>query len=420
MVAQKYNKFNTVIPYNHSSASSSDKVAIVDSPNGSGKKIGIWRRATTPYIYAAEHNPATDTWTELTISGALADDFSYDRMLGYCSTNSTIYLFDNTRNSISQLYPFTLSGTTLTIGTPVDISAQVPNVTAAYEAKSTRMTWNGTYLYFMNSVTGALKRYEPNGATWSTLSSGWIYSRESDNWLFWYSDGNLYRYAYPRDTTTGSTKYPRFTKYNIAGDSWSDLTPIPLWRSDSPSIIQESSSGLGVLVDPNDDSVMYVVQQNLWFEYNTAADTWRYLGNGYGTSSFNAIGFGSSEVSKTALMSIADGYAWCYPGTGSYSHYVYFCGGNIISGTAFGTFPSAGKLKGIDISNFSNYDRPNDYLNDFLLISVDGGSYELMDMRDTAVPIESQNLNIVWTTSLKIKAFAINEPSGRILYEDNT
>lgn len=415
-----YKSFETAIPYNHPSASSGYQLAICPSPSGSNKKLAVWRRqSTSPYFSAAEHDPSTDTWTVLTISGALPAEFSYDYMVSYVSSTNTAYWFDNTRSTISQLIPLTISGTTLTVGTPIDISAQIPNASAAYEAKKTRMTTNGTLLYFYNSYSGVLKSFNPNTSTWATLTSSWSRDRESYNWIFWYSDGNLYRLEYDADTTTNNTQYPRFTAYNIAGASWSILTPPPLfYNPGNVAYIQENN--LGVAADPADDTWFLIGIQSQNFQYVVADDEWIWLGNGYGTSNFNSFGWGNSDTFKTAILDFANEYAWLPSGYPSYNNYIYFMGSNIITGNAFGTLPTAGVLKGIDHNNFSNYPRPNGYNTRFLFVSVDGGPYTRIDMTNFPVGVTEQNLNIKWTSSIKFRGFAVNEPTLLIAYEDHS
>jgi hypothetical protein len=196
--------------------------------NRAGQVLFVEYTAGSPYIsaklYTDSERGLNHTYISLTISGALGEALLNSGLYGYLrlvySTEQDKYYLKSDNASVKKVYPLTLSGTTLTIGTAIDISAAFAGTSATID-----MTTDGTDLWFLDTA-GVLKKYDLSAGTMSSALSApsltGYFTTNVGPWRFDASSGYLW-FAGWNSTTVGGAKFTVFQKYNIATDTWSNV-----------------------------------------------------------------------------------------------------------------------------------------------------------------------------------------------------
>lgn len=391
---------------------------MVKSPNA-GKFIILEQKTATPYVAAKEYDPATKVTTTLTVSGAMTDgNDTQDREgIVYVSSNSTIYVHRyGAGTPVSKLIPYTLSGTTLTKGTEIDISADIP----VADARNNVITTDGTYIYFFNVQTGVLKRCSNVGTGFVTLTGTTTFgsgSTNRSNGQIWKSGSYLYVF---RQSTYADRD---FRRYNIAGDSWASRS-ITFPVGYDLSVINDYSNSWAVIADEADDTYFYLHSKSTnsdvsLYRYTSATDTWAYVqAITWVNGRMMAYATGNNNDIKVSPMVIASNYAFCHVGytsnlTGVYLDISEWIMSGLVSYTGSGSFEGIYRASG-DTANPNKNDPPR------IGYIVDGGTEQYLDLTNIGRDIFDQKLNIRFTTSLKIKSYditiAINPIGTQILY----
>jgi len=210
----------------------------------------ITGQSTSPYFKASLYDSNKNTMTSLTISGALGETNSdlKDASLVWLPTRSAWYLKSG---GAAKVYPLTLSGTTLTVGSSIDISGSF--ATAANTLMTADVT---TGLFFFDNVAGVLKKYTTSGLSAGSFGSALTnpaagYSTtagDASEMGFNYSNGKIYFCA----PSVAAGLVVTFQEYSVAGDSWSTKT----WPSALKPFIAKSSM---ILADPTDNTYIWLL-----------------------------------------------------------------------------------------------------------------------------------------------------------------
>lgn len=228
----------------------------------SGKYLKVLGLVGSPYLSAKLYDDATNVWTTLTISGAMEEAANQNDgtlFLAYSDEQSKYYL---KTSGAKKFYPLTLSGTTLTIGTAVDISAAFAGVTGTIA-----MVGDRTDLWFLDTA-GVLKVYDLSGASMSTAKAVPNLSGFALNVTYWklhYANGYIWLFGAASAATTAVIG--KMQKYDIAGNSWSTPTTPSLLTKTDGYVIDGQWSTLTIYVDPTISTHFYVFTYSSLYKY---------------------------------------------------------------------------------------------------------------------------------------------------------
>lgn len=234
-----------------------------------GKYVAVGYAAASPYITAKLYDDTTDTWTALTISGALAEatvSSNHQMILVYSDSQGKYYLKSN-NTSVKKIYPLTLSGTTLTVGTAIDFSAQFAGTSA-----TVTMTSDRSDLYLMDTA-GVLKKYTIGGSSWSAALSApsvtGIYTTSMEGWKFHCTNGYLIFAACASGGLT--TALTKFQTYNIAGNTWTTQTVLFGTQAGQTSVANDSNwAYLNIFADTSTTDFYYTTYSAIYkFNWST-------------------------------------------------------------------------------------------------------------------------------------------------------
>lgn len=385
--------------------------------------------ATTPFIKADLYDSNTRKLTALTISSALAEVlYSANNTMAECSigysSGQTKWYIKGANTAVHKVYPLSLSGTTLTVGTAIDISATY----AASKADEVAMTSDLTDLWFidLSGNNGARKYTLPAtgfGAAQTAPTNTGYYQATSSvtyNHHFFYSNAKLYLLS------SGADKGPVavFQEFNIAGNSWTDKGVPAALSSEMCSLVEpivDPASNTNIYfylpyrADANTNSVpepmvvRYTLASNTseiychlsaspWGGNLTTAPTDHIAGNGSGINNF----------SRAGAMSVANGdmvFVWQTTTTAGDIHNVGTKWGRV---TAW-NYTGSGVLKGI--ACHSQITAGSSSAAGFELnmpvsaiITVDGDSTDRISCLHSSQPYETINgLNISFSTSIRVE-----------------
>lgn len=381
------------------------------------KYLAVMPRTTSPFINAQLINTETDLIETLTVSGALSGSLAgaYNYDLTYSDEQSSWYLMVG-----NNIYPLTLSGTTLTIG-------------ASFTGPSQgTMTGDKTDLYWLDmSGTDTFTHRDLSGATNNVLtppltylSTGLVSTRTAGR--IRYSNGKIYMIgSYDGQATN------EFQVYDIAGDSWTrlPLPPTKTGRLDDCILITDPDDNTHIWLYTGPSGLLNRMPQLLEFE--TAGESWttrcfgsllpgplrdlttdttRLFQSFFSVN--DSMSSGVADISNGDIITVLDINS-SFTGT---MDDVCNWGDNrattILDYTGSGEFLGASAPMAVQWATSNQSSSP--VLNAFvtLRLTIDGSSVRTIQLGGLDPDITSSLFSVKFSTSLKIDVLPIGGPSA--------
>lgn len=337
-----------------------------------GKYLIVTGAAGSPYMSAQLYDDALDTYTALTISGALgeaANQTDATMYLTYSDEQGKYYL---KTSGAKKFYPLTLSGTTLTIGTAVDITAAFAGTTATIA-----MTGDRTDLWFLDTA-GVLKKYDLSAVSMgSALAVPSLTGFDTTNTTYWklhYANGYLWFFA--AKTASASGIIGKIQKYNISGNSWSTITiPAALTSAYWGAASESYWSSIQLMIDPTVDTYFYIATLNNVWKFTVSDSSMEYIYSIGTASSITLINTytqksSASAASKYEAADFSRGFSFYPANTYTINPLRWLT----TDSSLWVTITGAGYLEGIQsfVSSAAGYqDLQNNVL---MLYQIDGGA----------------------------------------------
>lgn len=372
-------------------------------------------QSTSPYFKASLYDSVKNTMTSLTISGALGETNSdlKDASLVWLPTRSAWYLKSG---GAAKVYPLTISGTTLTVGSAIDISGSF--ATAANTLMTADVT---TGLFFFDNVAGVLKKYTTSGLSAGSFGSALTnpaagYSAtagDASEMGFNYSNGKIYFFA----PSVAAGLVVTFQEYSVAGDSWSTKT----WPSMLKPFIAKSSM---ILADPTDNTYVWLLgAQNTTSDvYDPTLVRWKSSDNtsevyAQITGCGLALRTGQTPTTqtvaciakcmRTGVVSVTNGDMVFASGAAGTTYYAFNCGTKWNRVTIF-NYTGSGYLLGLSapvgVQNSSGGAIAMPIMSPVtFIVTVDGGTERWIQASGLSLDQAFLNIKLQFATSLKVE-----------------
>lgn len=361
--------------------SSSRSNVIVKHPTDANKVVIIHTSSGT-YIEFYTYDFVTKEVVKLTQSGVSVANTSTAEYPEAVVIGTTIYFYNKTSTGTNYVYTYTISGTTITQGTSIDISSNISTADNHY----TKMATDGTYLYFlehngssdafhrMTTAGSFTSRAVPNSHFYSASGAVQLFGRGTDKIFafggFSNSDGVLVLEEYDVSSNTWTVK--GYNSFDTSGQAYA--ISCDQENEDSPIYYISNQRGL-YEIDPTDASETYLgggdTESNIPY-VNVTSGAGQYTCVNYFDSTNNRMLLPTSENGVFADMT------------------PYLAGQFEVSGR--GTFVGA-DTSSSDETNRVSYHR--------MSIQVDGGAW--IPIIDYQEPVGLQSFRIPFTTSLKVR-----------------
>lgn len=354
---------------------------VVKHPSDANKVV-IIHCATGTTINFYTYDFVTKVVTELTQSGVSVVNTSTPEYPEAVIIGTTIYFYNKTSTGTNYVYTYTISGTTITQGTSLDISSNISTSDNHY----TKMATDGTYLYFYehNGASDVFHRYSTAGAYTAMANPATnFYSASGAVQLFGRGTDKIYAFG-GYDNSHGLLA---LEEYDVSANTW---TLKGLSSFDTQGV------AYGVCCDQeNEDSPIYYISSNRGlYEIDPTDGSETYLGGGdtesnipyvvanTGSGQYMTVFYFDSTNNRMILPTSENGvFADMTP---------YLAGQFEVSGR--GTFVGA-DTSSSDATNRVSYHR--------MSIQVDGGAW--IPIIDYQEPVGLQSFRIPFTTSLKVR-----------------
>lgn len=211
-----------------SQASATVAGAVMAKTGTANRFLIVTPQTASPFIKADIYDSLLKKVTALTISGVLAETLSNgaktctDGVFLVWSTEQSAWYLKSANTTVSKVYPLTLSGTTLTVGSPIDISATYANALMDTVA----MTGDDTDLWFIDLAgNNGPRKYDLSGASFGSAQAA-----PTNSGYYNAASAMLYNHRFIgsstklwlASSTTDKGVLNVFQEFSIAGNAWTD------------------------------------------------------------------------------------------------------------------------------------------------------------------------------------------------------
>lgn len=376
--------------------------------------------SSTPFFKATLYDSVKNTVTNLTISGALAESATdlKDCSLVWLPTRSAWYFKSG---GAAKVYPLTLSGTTLTVGTVIDISGSFATAT------NTLMTADTTTgLFFFDNVAAVFKKFTTTGLSAGSFGSALTnpatgYSAtagDANEMSFNYSNGKIY-FAAP---SAAGVQVITFQEYDVTGNSWATKTwpaALRLYPAKQCILIADPSNNTNLWIlgssNTNSDTPIENPVVFTWTSATNTSDQYCYL-LAYSLAQLSTSGLVPTTSINYPFVNKNLKAGWASVTNGDIV-FVAMAGGSATAnmgiwniGTQWGrqtvvSYTGSGYLLGISapisIDNASPVVPGNESVT--MIVTIDGGTERWINLHGTDPKQTFTGFKLQFTTSLKIE-----------------
>lgn len=366
---------------------------IVKHPSDTNKVVILCVEGTLLEAYTYDFT--TKDVVTLTKSGVSVANISGAEEPEAVLVGSTIYLYAKSSSGSNLVYTYTISGTTITQGTNLDISAEITLSENHYSSFAT----DGTDLYFIvhNSSGNTLKKYDISGTSWSTLSAPSEIFHNDSAYASLFSKGTA-KIFFIGGRISGAN-IMTLLEYDIAGDSWSIVNSFGIGSSptlpkiycdfydaNSPVYIASNLSGL-YEVDTTTGKVTFIGGEISIANHTSFSAS-------SGSANISQRGFFHNTASKKLMLHTNEDQVLFDASD--------FINGDQLSVSGSGTYVGADTNSDLESDNI--FHRNNQF------IQIDGGDW--IPIVDNRSPVGQQNYRIEFSTSLKVRNGMLLANSG--------
>lgn len=342
----------------------------------------------SPYLgNAVIYDAESLTPRSLNFSGAMSASPSGDcsNMFTYVSGQSKFYFLNNS-GSDKNIYPISLSGTTLTIesGSKFEWGTTFSSATGQYMA----MTADDSVLYAIDLQNDEMRAYT-FGSGWGSLLAAPTSLAQQEYYASFFKSGS-YLYLIRTNSSSGAVT---IEQYDIVGDSWTTLA--------CDIVISGNQSRLSVSADYDDDSYFFLMGEDYWlYKYDTGTETYQKITK---TRSNTYQWFADQYASGPAVMDISNKEVFIKSRQEAQSATMIVDASFWINPVV--SYTGSGTLTGLAFSAVWNgyFLRNNPYAVARVVID---GSESLINVGSLTPAAASQNLDLTFSSSLEVTFYA--------------